>query len=70
MKISFDERGHNYIELVSTEEGACIIISAEVAGNSRQTVVNSASLTKEQLISLVSEVMFAADYEDDRNLDL
>jgi hypothetical protein len=56
MKIEFDEKGYEYIEFQESPNGVYIVISAPGADDPRKTVVNSAELTKEQLLELISDI--------------
>jgi len=62
MKITFDEKGYEYIEVVPSKKGVYVTISAAGADEPRKTVVNSAELTQEQLLELVSDI-FELDKE-------
>lgn len=56
MKITFDDKGYEYIEIVPSENGVHVVISAKEADNPRKTLVNSAELTREQLLKLISDI--------------
>lgn len=56
MKITFDEKGYEYIEVKESPNGVHIVISAKGADDPRKTIVNSAELTKEQLLELISDI--------------
>lgn len=56
MKITFDEKGYEYIEIKTSDKGVHVVISAKGADNPRKTVVNSVELTKKQLLELISGV--------------
>jgi hypothetical protein len=56
MKITFDEKGYEYIEVKESSKGVHIVISAKGADDPRKTIVNSAELTKEQLLELISDI--------------
>ena len=56
MKILFDEKGYEYIEVTPSKDGVHVVISAKGADDPRKTVVNSAELTKEQLLELISDI--------------
>lgn len=56
MKIAFDDKGYEYIEVKPSKEGVHIVISAKGADDPRKTIVNSAELTKEQLLELISDI--------------
>ena len=56
MKITFDEKGYEYIEVSPSKKGVHVTISALGADEPRKTVVNSAELTQEQLLELISDI--------------
>ncbi len=56
-KINFDDKGRSYIEIKEHEDKIAIILSAEDADNSQNTIVNSVILTREQFLSLSSGVL-------------
>ena len=56
MKITFDEKGYEYIEIKPSGDGVHVVISAKGADDPRKTIVNSAELTKEQLLELISDI--------------
>ncbi len=56
MKITFDNKGYEYIEVKPSKKGVHMVISAKGAGDPRKTVVNSAELTKDQLLELISDI--------------
>lgn len=56
MKIAFDDKGYEYIEIKPSENGVYVVISAKGTDNPRKTIVNSAELTKEQLLELISDI--------------
>ena len=55
MKIIFDDKGYEYIEIKRSKNGVYVVISAKDANDSRKTIVNSAELTREQLFELISD---------------
>jgi len=63
MKITFDEKGYEYIEISPSTKGVHVTISAAGADEPRKTVVNSAELTQEQLLELISDI-FELDKEE------
>lgn len=56
MKITFDDKGYEYIEAKESSDKVHIVISAKGADDPRKTIVNSAELTKEQLLELISDI--------------
>lgn len=55
MKISFDD--HSYIEIMVTANGnVSVVLSAKDGKNAKNTIVNSAEISKEQFLKLVAEV--------------
>ena len=56
MKITFDEKGYEYIEISLSPKGVHVTLSAAGADEPRKTVVNSAELTQEQLLELISDI--------------
>ena len=65
MKIIFDDKGYDYIEIVLSKKGVHVVVSAPGKDEPRKTVVNSAELTKEQLLELISDI-FELDKEEEK----
>jgi len=56
MKIIFDEKGYEYIEITKSNNGIYVVISAKDINNQKKTIVNSAELTMEQFVNLISDI--------------
>lgn len=56
-KINFDEDGRSYIEIKSAGDKISVVLSAEDAENSLNTIVNSVSITREQFLSLIKDII-------------
>lgn len=57
MKIEFDSLGTDYLEIGSiTDDIITITISARNPEDTSMTIVNSASITKEQLVDICKEL--------------
>ena len=56
MRIEFDDKGCNFIEFKKAKdpEKIAIILSSKDGNNINKTIVNSAEITKEQFIELIS----------------
>lgn len=56
MKLEFDDKGDNYIEIKYEQENIVIILSSQDSFNTRKTIVNSVSLSKEQFKDLLKDI--------------
>jgi hypothetical protein len=58
MRIAFDDRGRNFVEISKSEadpDKISVILSSQDPANNLKTIVNSAELTKEQFHELTHE---------------
>ena len=56
MRIEFDEKGNNFIEIKESEERIAVILSSQDGNNISKTIVNSVYLTKEQFSNIIKEL--------------
>jgi len=63
MRIEFDDNGYDYIEVKPSEGGVSVVISSRDMKNPRSAIVNSAEVTKEEFLELISEVTENSDVE-------
>lgn len=56
MKINFDGKGDDFIEIKNNNDKIVIIISAVDIKNPLRTIINSAEITQEQFAALIKEV--------------
>lgn len=70
MKITFDNKGRNYLEIYNRDNKVVIIISAENMGNSLKTIINSAEITTEQFQKIVSEIIKTEAIKSEIVLDI
>lgn len=62
MRIEFDENGYDYVELKESEGGVSLVISSRDLKSPRSAIVNSAEITKDQLLEIVSKVITEEEY--------
>lgn len=68
MKIIFDEKGRNFIELYQKDNSnIAIVLSSEDVQNPRKTIVNSVELTTEQVKSLLKDVSLETERKNNEN---
>ena len=68
MRIIFDERGRNFIELYQKDNSnVAIVLSSEDVQSPRKTIVNSVELTTEQVMSLLKNVSLETERKDNEN---
>jgi hypothetical protein len=58
MKLEFDDNGYNFIEFKKAKdpEKIAIVLSSKDGNNPNKTIVNSAEITKEQFLELISDL--------------
>jgi len=56
MRIEFDEKGNNFIEIREVGENIAVILSSQDGNNISKTIVNSVYLTKEQFSNIIKEL--------------
>jgi len=59
MKIDFDDKGHDYIEIIRDPKDLAkiiITISARDASNPLKTIVNSVDMTEVEFLQLISDL--------------
>ncbi|KKN70825.1 hypothetical protein LCGC14_0427170 [marine sediment metagenome] len=56
MKLEFDDKGYNFIEFKEAKDSGkiAVVLSSKDGSNPNKTIVNSAEITKEQFIELIS----------------
>lgn len=62
MRIEFDENGYDYVELKESEGGVSLVISSRDLKSPRSAIVNSAEITKDQFLEIVSKVITEEEY--------
>jgi len=58
MKILFDENGYNFVEIIKSDDGVKITLSAQDSENPLKTTINSVQVTDEQFVKLMTELGF------------
>lgn len=56
MKIEFDKEGYNFIKFEKINNEISIILSSKDFNKINKTIVNSAMITKEQFLQLISDL--------------
>lgn len=68
MRIFFDEKGSNFIEMYQKDNGnVAIVLSSDDVKNPRSTIVNSVELTVEQMRGLLKDVSLETERKDNEN---
>jgi len=65
MRIEFDENGYDFLEFKKSEGGISIIISSKSASVPRSSVINSAEVSEEEFLKLLSDLNLKNDSVDD-----
>jgi hypothetical protein len=63
MRIEFDDSGYDYVEIKPSSGGVSIVISSRDLKSPRSAIINSAEVTKEEFLKLISEIMDNSDVE-------
>jgi transcription antitermination factor NusA-like protein len=63
MRINFDKKGNNYIEVKESidKNHIVIILSSEDQNNFLKTIINSVEITKEQFRSMIQDLNLSGD---------
>lgn len=56
MKIEFDEKGQEYVEIKKSSEGVSLVISVKDPKSPKSSIINSAEVSLEEFKKLVSEL--------------
>lgn len=68
MRILFDEKGSNFIDVYQKDNGnIAIVLSSDDVKNPRSTIVNSVELTVEQMQGLLKDVSLETERKDNEN---
>ncbi len=65
MKLEFDEKGYNFIEFKKIKDSnkIAIVLSSKDGSNKNRTIVNSAEITMDQFLELISDLDLPADVQ-------
>lgn len=58
MKIEFDKKGNDFIEIRQEGDNVVIILSSQDINNVRSSIINSVEIRKDQFEKLISEIEF------------
>jgi hypothetical protein len=58
VKLEFDDKGYNFIEFKKAKDPdkIAVVLSSKDGNNINKTIVNSAEITREQFLKLISDL--------------